>query len=115
MCRELTKRHETVYQSVLSEAAAYYEQNAPKGECVLVIEGLNRQELVRQEQERWADMSIEEHMEHYLSRGMDRKEAMKQTAKDRGVPKEKYIIILRNKKVDKNTIKINDNGYQMII
>lgn len=87
VCRELTKRHETVYQSVLSEAAAYYEQNAPKGECVLVIEGLNRQELVRQEQERWADMSIEEHMEHYLSRGMDRKEAMKQTAKDRGVPK----------------------------
>ena len=87
VCRELTKRHETVYQSVLSEAAAYYEQNAPKGECVLVIEGLNRQELVRQEQERWADMSIEEHMEHFLSRGMDRKEAMKQTAKDRGVPK----------------------------
>lgn len=83
VCRELTKKHETVYQSVLSEAAAYYEQNAPKGECVLVIEGLNRQELVRQEQERWADTSIEEHMEHYLSRGMDRKEAMKQTAKDR--------------------------------
>ena len=98
VCRELTKKHETVYQSVLSEAAAYYEQNAPKGECVLVIEGLNRQELVRQEQERWADMSIEEHMEHYLSRGMDRKEAMKQTAKDRGVPKREIYNYLEKQK-----------------
>ena len=98
VCRELTKRHETVYQSVLSEAAAYYEQNAPKGECVLVIEGLNRQELVRQEQERWADMSIEEHMEHYLSRGMDRKEAMKQTTKDRGVPKREIYNYLEKQK-----------------
>lgn len=98
VCRELTKRHETVYQSVLSEAAAYYEQNAPKGECVLVIEGLNRQELVRQEQERWADTSIEEHMEHYLSRGMDRKEAMKQTAKDRGVPKREIYNYLEKQK-----------------
>lgn len=98
VCRELTKRHETVYQSVLSEAAAYYEQNAPKGECVLVIEGLNRQEVVRQEQERWADMSIEEHMEHYLSRGMDRKEAMKQTAKDRGVPKREIYNYLEKQK-----------------
>lgn len=98
VCRELTKRHETVYQSVLSEVAAYYEQNAPKGECVLVIEGLNRQELVRQEQERWADMSIEEHMEHYLSRGMDRKEAMKQTAKDRGVPKREIYNYLEKQK-----------------
>ena len=98
VCRELTKRHETVYQSVLSEAAAYYEQNAPKGECVLVIEGLNRQEVVGQEQERWADMSIEEHMEHYLSRGMDRKEAMKQTAKDRGVPKREIYNYLEKQK-----------------
>lgn len=98
VCRELTKKHETVYQSVLSEAAAYYEQNAPKGECVLVIEGLNRQELVRQEQERWADTSIEEHMEHYLSRGMDRKEAMKQTAKDRGVPKREIYNYLEKQK-----------------
>ena len=98
VCRELTKRHETVYQSVLSEAAAYYDQNAPKGECVLVIEGLNRQELVRQEQERWADTSIEEHMEHYLSRGMDRKEAMKQTAKDRGVPKREIYNYLEKQK-----------------
>ena len=106
VCRELTKRHETVYQSVLSEAAAYYEQNAPKGECVLVIEGLNRQELVRQEQERWADTSIEEHMEHYLSRGMDRKEAMKQTAKDRGVPKrEIYNYLEKEKKLIKTQLK----------
>ena len=42
VCRELTKRHETVYRSTLLEAVSYYEENLPKGECVLVIEGLKR-------------------------------------------------------------------------
>ncbi len=87
VCRELTKRHETVYRANLSEAAAYYENNPPKGECVVVIAGKSRQEIEREEKEKWADMSIEEHMEYYLSQGFDRKEAMKRTAKDRGVPK----------------------------
>lgn len=87
VCRELTKRHETVYRALLPEAAAYYEKNAPKGECVVVIQGLSRAEIEREEKARWADMSIEEHMELYLSQGLDKKEAMKRTAKDRGVQK----------------------------
>lgn len=87
VCRELTKRHETVYRANLSEASAYYEKNPPKGECVVVIAGKSRQEIEREEKEKWADMSIEEHMEHYLRQGFDKKEAMKRTAKDRGVPK----------------------------
>lgn len=87
VCRELTKRHETVYRANLSEAAAYYAGNPPKGECVVVISGKSRQEIEKEEKEKWADMSIEEHMEYYLSQGFDKKEAMKRTAKDRGVPR----------------------------
>ena len=87
VCRELTKRHETVYRSTLLEAVSYYEENLPKGECVLVIEGLSREEIEQEEQKKWSNLSIEEHMEYYLSQGIDKKEAMKQVAKDRGVSK----------------------------
>ena len=87
VCRELTKRHETVYRSTLLEAVSYYEENLPKGECVLVIEGLSREEIEQEEQKKWSNLSIEEHMEYYLSQGIDKKEAMKAAAKDRGVSK----------------------------
>lgn len=96
VCRELTKRHETVYRASLTEAAAYYEENAPKGECVLVIRGLSLEEILREEKEKWADMSIEEHMELYLSQGLDKKEAMKRTAKDRGVQKREIYNYLNS-------------------
>ncbi len=99
VCRELTKRHETVYQSTLLNAASYYETHEPKGECVLIIEGLSRDAVEQEEREKWADMSIEEHMAYYLDRGMERKEAMRKTAKDRGVPKrEIYNYLEKNKK-----------------
>ena len=87
ICRELTKKHETVFATTLSEALAYYEQNDPKGECVIVIEGKSRQQIREEETARWEQLTIEEHMEHYLNRGMEKKEAMKQVAKDRGVSK----------------------------
>lgn len=87
VCRELTKRHETVYRSTLPAAAAHYEETLPKGECVIVVQGLTRREAEEEERQRWMDMSIEEHMEYYLSQGLDKKEAMKRTAKDRGVQK----------------------------
>lgn len=98
VCRELTKRHEAVYESTLAKAAEYYEKNTPKGECVLVIGGISREEIEKEERARWEEMSIEEHMEYYLSRGLDKKEAMKQTAKDRGMQKrEVYNYLNRNK------------------
>lgn len=87
VCRELTKRHETQWQTSIQEAADYYKESAPKGECVLVIEGKSRQALKEEKQAEWLELSLEEHMEYYLSRGLDRKAAMKQTAKDRGVGK----------------------------
>ena len=87
VCRELTKRHETAFATTIGEAASYYEANDPKGECVLVIEGRSREEMAQEARERWEEMSVEEHMQYYISQGMDKKEAMKKVAKDRGVPK----------------------------
>ena len=87
ICRELTKKHETAWQTHIEEACEYYQENAPKGECVLVIEGRSREELRAEEQEQWEQMPLEAHMEHYESQGMDHKSAMKRVAKDRGVSK----------------------------
>ena len=87
MCRELTKKHETAFATTLGEALAYYEANEPKGECVLVIEGKSREELRQEEVAKWEEMSIEEHMDFYLDQGVDKKEAMKKVAKDRGIGK----------------------------
>ena len=87
VCRELKKKHETQFQAPLEEACSYYRENPPKGECVLVLEGRPRQELEREEQQKWEEMSVEDHVKLYLDQGMDKKEAMKQAAKDRGVSK----------------------------
>lgn len=87
ICRELTKKHETVFASGLEDAVTYYKEHEPKGECVIVIEGKSRAKIRAGEQDKWAEMSIEEHMEFYLSEGMEKKDAMKQVAKDRGVGK----------------------------
>lgn len=96
VCRELTKKHETVYENTLSGAVSYYEEQEPKGECVLVIAGKSREEIRREKQMQWEEMTLEEHMEKYLSEGMDRKEAMKQVAKDRGIGKrEVYRALLQ--------------------
>lgn len=87
VCKELTKKHETVYRATLSEAVRYYTENEPRGEYVLVLEGLDRKALVRQEQEAWREMSVEEHLALYVNQGIHRREAIKLVAKDRGVPK----------------------------
>lgn len=87
VCRELTKKHETAFRTTLSEALSYYQNTEPKGECVLVIEGRSREEVRQEEIERWEEMSIPEHMEYYLNQGLDKKDAMKRVAKDRGIGK----------------------------
>ena len=87
LCRELTKKHETAFASTIEDILKFYETQEAKGECVLVVEGKSREELVQEERARWEEMTIEAHMEVYLSQGMDKKEAMKAVAKDRGVSK----------------------------
>ena len=87
LCRELTKKFETVYPTTLEEALAFYEENEPKGEYVLVLEGKSREEIKQSEQAKWESISIEEHMAYYEEQGIDRKSAMKMVAADRGVGK----------------------------
>lgn len=87
ICKELTKRHETAFQTTTEEAVAYYEANEPRGEFVMVIEGRSREELKQEAIAQWMELSVEEHMEVYLSQGMEKKEAMKKVAKERGVSK----------------------------
>lgn len=87
VCRELTKKHETAFVTTLEEAIRYYEMNEPKGECVLVMEGKSREDIRREEVSKWEEMTVEEHMEYYQSQGIDKKEAMKLVAKDRGISK----------------------------
>ena len=87
ICRELTKRHEEKLQMTLADSLSYYEVNEPRGEYVLIIAGRSRKEMKKEEQAGWEALSLEEHMAHYESQGIDRKEAMKRVAKDRGVSK----------------------------
>lgn len=87
ICRELTKKHETAFQTTLEEAVSYYEENEPKGECVLVLEGKSREELKAEEVAKWEEMSIGEHMDYYMNQGIAKKDAMKMVAKDRGIGK----------------------------
>ena len=87
VCRELTKKHETAFQTTFSEAITHYEETEPRGECVLVIEGKSREQIRQEEVNKWEEMSLEEHMDFYEKQGIDRKEAMKRVAKDRGMAK----------------------------
>lgn len=96
LCRELTKKHETAFRTTIDELIAHYEKEKPLGECVMVIEGKSRQELKEEAAASWEEITIEEHMEIYESKGLSRKEAMKQVAKDRGVSKRDVYQYLVN-------------------
>ncbi len=87
LCRELTKRFETVFPTTLEDALKYYETEEPRGEYVLVVEGKSLAAKREEQIASWQSMSIEEHMDYYENQGMDEKTAMKQVAKDRGVGK----------------------------
>ena len=87
LCRELTKKFETVMPTTLEQALSYYETEEPRGEYVLVLEGKSFAEKAREERDHWMQLSVEEHMAYYEEKGVDRKEAMKLVAKDRGVSK----------------------------
>ena len=87
ICRELTKRYEEVFPTTISGALERFLPEEPKGEFVLVLEGRTAEEMKREEQQEWESIQIEEHMERYMAAGMDKKQAMKEVARDRGISK----------------------------
>lgn len=97
VCRELTKKFETVMPTTLEKALEYYKEEEPRGEYVLVVEGKSREEKREEEIASWENMTIEEHMSYYENQGMDNKSAMKQVAKDRGVGKREIYQYLHIK------------------
>ena len=97
ICRELTKKFETVVRTTLAEAVRTYEQEEPRGEYVLVIEGKSLKQKEDERHTAWQSVTIEEHMAYYTGEGMDEKSAMKQVAKDRGVPKREIYQYLLTK------------------
>lgn len=97
LCRELTKKFETIFPTTLEEALEYYESNDPRGEYVLVLEGKSHQQKAEEKQALALEIPIEEHMKMYEKKGIDRKEAMKLVAKDRGISKRdvyNYLLTL---------------------
>ena len=94
LCRELTKKFETVMPTTLDKAIQFYENEAPRGEYVLVVEGRSREEKQKEAIASWQAMTIKEHMAYYEKQGLDNKSAMKQVAKDRGVGKREIYAYL---------------------
>lgn len=95
LCRELTKKFETILPTTFEDALEYYKTEQPRGEYVLVIEGKSYEEKRQEEIAEWESWSIEEHMAYYEEQGMDDKTAMKQVAKDRGVGKREIYAQLK--------------------
>lgn len=83
ICRELTKAHEEILRLTVGEAVAYYKEQSPRGEYVLVVEGAK--DIVSANF--WDAMDIPAHVQHYIDGGMAKMDAIKQVARDRGVAK----------------------------
>ena len=98
VCKELTKKHEKALHFTMEEALAFYTENPPRGEFVLVLDGADEEKLREERQDQWKEIPLTEHMQQYLDQGMDKKSAMKQVAKDRGVSKrDVYNALLKDK------------------
>lgn len=85
LCRELTKLNEEIYRTTLSDAITLYAEKEPRGEYVLIVEGASREQV--RAQAFWSDMTLDEHVEHYVGEGKSKMDAIKACAKDRGIAK----------------------------
>lgn len=94
--REITKKYEEIILDKLSVTISYFKNTQPKGEFVLVIEGEDEKILIEEIKEKWNSISLEEHMNIYIKKGLSKKDAMKQVSKDRGVGKREIYEILKN-------------------
>lgn len=87
IAKELTKKHETFMKTTLAEACDYYDSHEPRGEYILVIAGADPEQIAEETRRQWDEMSVEEHLQMYIDGGLTKKDAIKQVASDRGVPK----------------------------
>lgn len=87
VCRELTKLHEEIIRGKLSEVIEHFNDNSPRGEFVLVLNGLSEEEIEKEKRAEFEELSIEEHIVKYINEGLSKKDAIKRVAKDRKLPK----------------------------
>ena len=87
VCRELTKLHEEIFRGSITDSINYFTENRPRGEFVLVISGKSDEDIKIEKESQWIDLSIEEHLEKVISEGINKKEAIKLVAKERGLAK----------------------------
>ena len=98
LLRELTKIHEEALRMTLSEAEAFYENTDPRGEYVVVIRGIDPEELEKESRRQWEEMDIPSHVQMYMQQGMDKKAAMKAAASDRGMSRREIYAMLLDEK-----------------
>lgn len=98
LIRELTKKYESVIRTDIEGLSSIYKEEEPRGECVLVIAGADPEEIKKEGQRQWEKLSIGEHVGYYIDMGLDRKEAMKMAAKDRGMTKRDIYSALEESK-----------------
>ncbi len=95
--REITKVYEQVLKGTTKELLNHFEETQPKGEMVVVIEGESKAILLKEEQDKFSTISVEDHYQQYIDEGVDYKEAMKKVAKDRGLNKREVYSIINKK------------------
>ena len=100
VCKELTKRHEDSVSGTIAEVLAHFEEEEPRGEFVLVIEGKPYSEVEQEAREQWSEISIEEHVKRYMAAGMSKKDSIKAAAVDRGLSKRDVYQALLGGKED---------------
>lgn len=97
LCRELTKKFEEVIRMRLKDTGQYFEEHEPRGEYVIVLEGKSPEEIQRKIEQDYRETDINDHMAIYERQGMDRKDAMKHVAADRGISKrDVYRMLLED-------------------
>ena len=87
VCRELTKLHEEIVRGTLQEVIDIFSNRTVKGEFVLVLQGKQQEEIDKENKEKWEELSITDHIIKLLDDGITKKDAIKQVAKERGLPK----------------------------
>jgi len=87
LCKEITKKFENTFITNLSDAIIRYEGEVVKGEYVLVIEGKSYDKIKEEKEQVWNEFTVEEHFNYYIKQGIEKKEAMRMVAKDRGISK----------------------------
>ncbi len=87
ICKEITKKHETFIRTDFKGAITMFDEENPRGEYVLIVRGKSFSEKKEEETKKWEEITVKEHIEMYIKKGMSKKEAVKQVASDRNIPK----------------------------